>query len=134
MLEHDVIGRILRRADFLHDDALLALQLFRHEGRIGQNVGEHVERERHVGLHYPGIIGGRFGRSARVEIAADRLDFLDDLARGALGGALEGHVFEEMRDAVLVRLLVTAADARPDAERSRFQMRHGIRDDGQAGR
>ena len=134
VLEHDVIGRILRRADFLHDDALLALEFVRHEGRIGQDVGEHVERERHVGLHHPRIIGGGFGRGAGVEIAADRLDFLDDLARGAPGRALEGHVFQKMRDAVLVRLLVTAADAGPDAERRGFQMRHGVGDDGQAGR
>src|SRR5262245_413081 len=39
-----------------------------------------------------------------------------------------------MRDAVLVRLLVAAADAGPDAERRRLQMRHGVGDDGEAGR
>ena len=37
-------------------------------------------------------------------------DFLDDLARGAPRRAFEGHVFQQMRDAVLVRLLVAAAD------------------------
>ncbi len=31
VFEHDVIGRILRRPDLLHDDALFALQLIRHE-------------------------------------------------------------------------------------------------------
>ena len=134
MLEHDVIGRILRRADFLHDDALLALELVRHEGRIGEDVGQHVERQRHVGLHHPRIIGGGLGRGAGVEIAADRLDLLDDLARGAPRGALERHVFEQMRDAVLVRLFVAAADAGPDAERCGLQMRHGVGDDGKAGR
>ena len=134
MLEHDVVGGILRRADLLHDHALLALQFVRHEGRIGEDVGEHVERQRHVGLHHPRIIGRGLGRGAGVEIAADRLDLLDDLARGAPRGALEGHVFQQMRDAVLVRLFVAAADAGPDAERRGFQMRHGVGDDGQAGR
>ena len=133
MLEHHVVGRILRRADLLHDHALFALQFVRHEGRIGEDVGEHVERQRHVGLHHPGIIGRGLGRGAGVEIAADRLDFLDDLARRAPRGALERHVFEQMRDAVLVRLFVAAADAGPHPERRGFQMRHGIGDDGEAG-
>ena len=133
MLEHHVVGRILRGADLLHDHALFALQLVRHEGRIGEDVGEHVERQRHVGLHHPRIIGGGLGRGAGVEIAADRLDFLDDLARRAPRGALERHVFEQMRDAVLVRLFVAAADAGPHPERRGFQMRHGVGDDGQAG-
>jgi hypothetical protein len=133
MLEHDVVGRVLRSADLLHDHALLALELVGHEGGIGEDVGEHVERQRHIRLHHPRVIGGGFSRCAGIEIAADRLDLLDDLARVALRGALEGHVFEQMRDAVFVRLLVAAADAGPDAERGRFQMRHGVGDDGEAG-
>ena len=134
MFEHDVVGRILRGADLLHDDVLFALELVRHEGRIGENVGQHVERQRHIGLHHPRIIGGGFGRGAGVEIAADRLDFLDDFARRAPRGALERHMFQQMRDAVLVGLFVAAADAGPDAERRGFQMRHGVGDDGKAGR
>src|SRR5216684_7372695 len=134
MFEHHVVGRILRRADLLHDDALFALQLVRHEGRIGENVGEHVKRQRHVGLHHPRIIGGGFGRGAGIEIAADRLDFLDDFARRAPRGALERHVFEQMRNAVLVGLFIAAADAGPDAEGGGFQMRHGIGNDSKAGR
>ena len=39
-------------------------------------------------------------------MAADRLDLLGDVAGAAPLGALEGHVFEEMRDAVLVVRLV----------------------------
>src|SRR5260221_14648474 len=38
-----------------------------------------------------------------------------------------------MRNAVLVRLLVAAADAGPDPERRGFQMRHGIGNHGEAG-
>ena len=95
---------------------------------------EHVERQRYVGLHHPRIIGRGFGRGAGVEIAADRLDFLDDLARRAPRGALERHMFEQMRDAVLVGLFVAAADAGPDPERRGLQMRHGIGDHRKAGR
>ena len=44
-------------------------------------------------------------------------------------GALEGHVFEEMRDAVFLRALVAGAGLDPDAEGGRLQMRHGVGDD-----
>ena len=65
-LEHQIVGRRLRLgADLLHDDVLLAAQFFRIEGRLGQDVGQHVERERHVGLEHAGIIGGRFRRWSR---------------------------------------------------------------------
>src|ERR1700682_6105282 len=133
MLEHHVVGRILRSTNLLHDDVFFALQFIRHEGGIGEDVGQHVERQRHVGLHHPRIIGGGLGRGAGVEIAAARLDFLDDFARRAPRGALERHVFQEMRNAVLVGLFVAAADAGPYAERRGLEMRHAVGDDGQAG-
>ena len=59
---------------------------------------------------------------------------LGDLARGAALGALERHVLEQMRDAVLVRQFVAAARADPDAERDGLQMRHAVGDDRQARR
>ena len=133
MLEHDIVRRILRRTDLLHDHAFLAFQFIRHERGIGEDIGEHVERQRHVRLHHPRIIGGGFGRGAGIEIAADRLDLLDDFARAAPGGALERHVLEQMRDAVLVGLFVAAADPRPHPERRGLQMRHGVGDHRQAG-
>src|SRR4029079_10488600 len=68
-----------------------------------------------------------------VEVAADRLDLFHDLARGAFCRALEGHVFQQMRDAVLVRLFIATADAGPDAEGCRLQVRHGVGDDSEAG-
>src|SRR6202000_1224664 len=52
---------------------------------------------------------------------------------GAPCGALECHMFQKMRDAVLVRLLVAAADAGPHPERRGLQMRHGVGDDSEAG-
>src|SRR6185437_13367436 len=106
----------------------------RHKRRIGENVGQHVERQRHVGLHHPRIIGGGLGRGSGVEVAADRFDFLHDLAGRAPGRALEGHVFQEMRDAMLVWLFIASADTGPDAERRRLQMRHGVGDNSQTGR
>src|SRR5947209_3545711 len=132
MLEYHVIRRILCGPDLLHDHALFALQLVRHERGVGQDVRQYVERQRHVRLHHPRVIGGGFGRGAGIEVPADRLDLLDDFARTAPGGALERHMLEQMRNAMLVRLFVTATHACPNAERRRFQMRHGVSDHRQA--
>jgi hypothetical protein len=66
-----------------------------------------------------------------IEVAANRLHLLGDLPGGAPLRALERHVFEQMRDAMLVRPLVAAAGADPDAERGGFQVRHLVGHDGQ---
>ena len=133
MLENQIVGRVGDGADLLNDDVLLAQQLVAVEGRLGQDVGEHVERQRHVGLEHARIIGGVLGAGRGIEIAADRLDFLGDLPRAAPPRALERHVFEEMRDAVLVAAFVAAAGIDPDAERSRLEMRHRVGHDLDAG-
>ena len=134
IVEHEIVGRVLGRTDLLHDDVLLALELVRIELRIRQDVGQHVERERHVAFQHAGVVGGGLEARRGVDVAANRLDLLGDLARAAALGALERHVFQEMRDAVLVRPLVAAAGADPDAERRGLQMRHAVGDDRQAGR
>ena len=120
IFEHQVVGRVLGGADLLHDDVLLALKLLRIEGRIGEDVGEHVERERHVGAQHARVIGGGLDAGRGVEIAADRLDLLGDLARGAALGALERHVLEEMRNAVLVRRARRGCRSRPRRRARRF--------------
>ena len=109
VLENEIVRRVGDGADFLNDDILLANKLFTVEGRFGENVGEHIERERHVGLEHARVISGAFGAGRRIEIAAHRLDFLGDLARGAPPRALERHVFEQMRNAVFVAAFVAAA-------------------------
>ena len=122
----EIVRGILGRTDLLHDHVLLALQLLRIKCRIGEDVGEDIERKRHVGAQNAGIIGGRLGRGGGIEIAPYRFDLLRDLARGAARRALEGHVLEEVRDAVLVGALVAAAGADPDAQRGGLQVRHGV--------
>ena len=89
------------------------------EGRVLQDVGEDVERQRHILLQHLGVIGRAFARGIGVEVAADRLDLLGDGESAAPLGALERHVLEEMRDAVDLRRLVPRPDIDPEAERDR---------------
>ena len=112
VVEDDVVGRVVGLADLLQDHAALALQLLGVEGRVLQDVGEDVDGERHVVLQHLGVVGGLLARGVGVEVAADLLD----LARRCRGrcarlGALEGHVLEQVGDAVVLRRLVAGADA-----------------------
>ena len=133
VLEHQIVGRVGDGADLLDDDIVLAQQLLAIESRLRKNVGQHVERQRHVGLEYPRVIGGGLGAGRGVEIAADRLDLLGNLPGAAPPRALERHVLEEMRNAMLVAALVAAAGIDPNAERGGLEMRHRVGHDGDAG-
>src|SRR5690606_24684566 len=65
-------------------------------------------------------------RGRRVELAADILDGLGDFEGGAALGALEGHMLEQVGNAVLGLALGARARLDPNAQRSAFQMRHVI--------
>ncbi len=131
IIEDDVVGRVVGLADLLQDDGALAFELGRVEGRVLQDVGEDVERERHVLLQHLGVIGRALARGIGVEVAADRLDLLGDGAGAAPLGALERHVLEKMRDAVDLRRLVPGADIDPQPERDRVHRIDAVGDDAQ---
>ena len=99
----------------------------------GQDVGDDVEGERGVLLQHLRVVGGLLARGVGVDVAADRLDLLGDLRGGAAFGALEGHVLEEMRDAVLGLRLVARAGGDVGAERDGLDPLHPFGDDGKAG-
>ena len=69
---------------------------------FGEDVAEHVEGEVDILAEHARRVVGEFGRGRGVDLAADILDVLGDLARRAAARALEGHVLDEMREAVLV--------------------------------
>jgi hypothetical protein len=72
-----------RLPDLLQDHVALHLDLARIEDRVQQDVGHHVERERHVRLQHAGVIGGHLARGVGVDIAAHILDLLGDLQGAA---------------------------------------------------
>lgn len=131
-VEDDVVGGVQRLADFLQDDAALHLDLSGVEGGMQHDVRQQVQRQRHVGGQHAGVIGRHLARGVGVDVPADVLDLLGDGQGGAAGGALERHVFEEMRDAVFGRVLVAGTRVDPDAHGRRGQPRHRLGDDAQA--
>ena len=112
----------------------LALEFVAVEGAVGQDVGKDVDRQSGIGGQDVGVIGRLFDTGRRIEIAAGRFDLLGDRAGGAPPRSLEGHVFEQMRQALLVTGFVPGACRDPDAERRGLDMGHRVRHDAQPGR
>ena len=132
-IEDKVVGRVLDGADLLQDHALLTREFGLVEGRVGEDVGQDVEREPGVVGEEMRIIGGLLDAGRGVEVAAGRLDLLGERAGRAAARALEGHMLEQVRQALLVGGLVARAGSDPYAERGGFQMRHAVGDDAQPG-
>ena len=106
VVKDDVVRGVVGLANLLQDHAALALQFLRFESGVGEDVADDVGGECRILLQHLHVIGGLFPRRVGVDVAADRLDLLGDLHRGSAFGAFEGHVLEEVRDAVLQLLLV----------------------------
>ncbi len=133
-IENEIVGRVLDRADLLQDDLFLALQLVLVEDALGQDIGENVDREPGVAGQHMRVIGGLLDARRGIEVAAGAFDLLGNVARRAPPRALEGHMFEKMREAALARALMPRTRRHPDAKRDGFEMRHPVGDDAQAGR
>ncbi len=131
-VEGDVLRRVQGRGDLLQDHVALARKLATIEARGNDDVAQNVERKRQVFAQHARVIGGRVDAGRGVEIAADRLDLLGDVLGAAPRGPLEGHVLEEMGDAVLAFRLAAAAGPHPDAERYRLDLGHGMAHHGEA--
>ena len=89
----------------------------------GQVLGQQADVERGV------LLGGE-----GVEVAPHLVDRFGDGRRGALGGALEQQVLEEVRRTGLLGLLVTRAGAHPEADAHRAGVVHPLGGQGQARR
>ena len=100
-----VVNKIVRGIfglrDLLEHDLTLAVDLFGVKARFEEQVGEQVNRHHQVLAQNLGVIAGILLAGEGVEHTSDRVHLLGDLRGGALLGALEEQMFDEMRDAVL---------------------------------
>ena len=131
-VEDQVVGGVVDLGDLLNHDVAFALELVVGHRRVLHDIGEDVDRQRHVPLEHAGDVRRLLARGVRVEVSAHRFDLFDDGERGAPLGALEGHVFEEVRDAVEPGALAARAGIDPHPHRSSLEPRHVDADDPEA--
>ena len=122
----EIVGSILGLRDFLQHDLALALDLGGIENRFEKNVREHLRRHLEVFAEHLGVVAGVLLAGERVQHAADRIEGLGNLRGGALPGALEKQMLDEMRGAVFGRLFVARAVLDPDANRRGNDLRHRL--------
>ena len=111
-----------RAAAYMMDDVLLAGELVGVEFRFLQDVGEDIDRQRHVVGKHAGIEGRGLDAGGRVDLAADVLDLRGDLEGAAPLCSLEGHVLEQMGHAMLFVALVSRPGFDPGAESDGFKV------------
>ena len=81
-----------------------------------------------------GVVGGLLDAGRGIEVAARRFDLFGDSPGGTPPRALEGHMFQQVGETLLVDSLVTRSGADPNADGGRLEVRHPIRDDAQSRR
>ncbi len=125
-VEDVVVGIVAGSANLLHDHLLFPRQFVVFEQRVLQDVRQDIGGQHHIILEHAGEIAGVLDGGCSVEIAAHIFDRLGDLERCAAGGALERHVLEQVRYAMLAFALAAGACLDPHPDRGAFEVRHVV--------
>mmetsp|Transcript_14457 Transcript_14457/g.34858 ORF Transcript_14457/g.34858 Transcript_14457/m.34858 type:complete len:230 (+) Transcript_14457:714-1403(+) len=117
MIQHQLLVLLIHLLHLPQYHVPLAIDRLRIQPRPQQYIRQYIHRPRHVLLEHLRKIHGLLPRGVRVEMPAHVLDL--DLQRvlRPYGRALEGHVLEEVRGAVVVSGLVAGAGVDPHAYR-----------------
>jgi hypothetical protein len=113
-----ILGLVGLHEQFLEDHEPFGLDLVGPERGAPHDLGEDVQAELEIVGEEPHVERGVVLRREGVQLAADGVDRLGDVGGGAAVAALEQQVFEEVRRAGLIGLLV-ASDRNPEPLRDR---------------
>lgn len=116
VIEHDLLQVALHLLHLAQDDAALALDLGLAQLGVLDDVAEDFDGLRHVLRQTFGVEDGLLAAGVGVEVRAEVLDFQLEVGLRALGGAFERHVLEEVRDAVVLVVLVAGSGVDPQAD------------------
>lgn len=114
-VEDDLLLLLLDLLHLAEDDIAFAVDGCGVEGGVLKDVAEDLHSLGDVLLEHLGVVDGLLTRGVGVEVATHVLDLHLELSLSAVGGALEGHVLEEVRDTVVLLSLVSAAGVDPHA-------------------
>ena len=126
------VGIVFVDLDLFQDHAPLALDLSGGEHRVQHQVGQHVERDRHVlgqrlYVEADGLFAGK-----GVQVPADRIHFAGDVLGRTGARALENHVLDKVGDSVGLRGLATRTGLDPHPHRDRAEVFHPLGQNDQA--
>src|SRR5690606_19007462 len=95
-IEYNIIGRIVCRADFLHNNLLFALQLVLVELGSCQYVSQNIDGEWNIAAQNPGITGCGLNAVGGIDLAAYIFDIRCNLPCSAIICSFERHMFKQM--------------------------------------
>ncbi len=128
----EVVGVVLVDLDFFKDDAALAVDVVMGKDGVEDDVGKDVDGGGDVLVEDLDVEADGFLAGESVDVAADGVDFASDVLGGAVFGALEDHVLDEVGDAIDFGQLVAGAGIDPDAHGDGADVVHALGEDGEA--
>ena len=110
-------GRVfVEFGELVQDHLALTLQLFGREAAVQHDVGQHGHEARQIGRQAVDVEGRVVLVGVGIDLGTQAFGVEVDLLAAARGCALEGHVLDDMADAIQPPWLVVAAGANEDAE------------------
>ena len=106
-------GRVLPHRELVEDDASLHREILLAQTRVGDHVGQGLDRHVQVGVAHARPVGGVLARRLRVRFAADAVEGDRDVQGGALVRALKEEVLEEVGRTRCALSLVARAHGHP---------------------
>lgn len=131
VVKDDLLGLLVDLFLLAKDDAALALDRARLEEAALENVGDDLDALADVAAEALGVVDRLLTARVRVQVRAEVLDLELEAVLGALPGALERHVLEEVRNARGRRRLGARASVDPDADGRRLGVRRRLGRDGE---
>ena len=102
----DLVDQIIRTVrlhlELFEDHAFFLVDILVAEHAVQHQVGQNIHGERQVLVQHLRVEAHQFLGGEGVQIAADGVHRARDLLGGPVGGALEQHVLDEVREAVLL--------------------------------
>ena len=108
-----VRGRVLPHRQLIEDDAALHREIYVVEARVGDHVGQRLDRHVKVRVTHARPVGGVLARGLRVRLAAHAVEGDGDVEGGTLVRPLKQKVLEEVGRPGRARPLVSRADGHP---------------------
>ena len=129
---HHILGVVLLGADLLQDDLPFLLQILGLVAGVKDQVAQEVHGPGQVLVKDLAVIAGIFFAGEGVAGAAQLVDLPGDVQGAQPGRAFEGHVLQEMGEAVFLLGLIPGAGIEPHSHRHRMEVGVFFGDDPEA--